>query len=196
MTAISRTVTLATMTLATALLPVSGFGLEIYTWVDEDGVVHYSESAPDKPAATPVETLQIAAANSPAYDPDDYYWSILNQADRIGEQWSAIQEEKAEAEAEARATAAATRIEELERQLAAHEAAEYATAARPFYGPYAFFPKRHYRPLDRGRHARPARGAHPAPRSDRDPSIPDRAPRPGWTPPRPPSSPPTPGFSR
>lgn len=157
-------------------------------------MVHYSESAPAEPAATPVETLFIASANSPAYDPDDYYWSILNQAERIGEQWSSIQTEKAEEEAPARAAAAEARLAELERQLAAHEAAEYE--ARPFYGPYAFFPKRHHRPLDRGLQARPAQGAHPPPRTDRDLTIPGPEPRPGWTPSKPPARPPAPGFSR
>ena len=177
---------------AMALLPARVGALEIYTWVDENGVIHYSESAPEDPAATPVETLHIASANSPAYDPDDYYWSILNQAERISEQWSTIQAEKAEAEAMGRAAAAEARLAELERQLAAHEAADYVSA-RPLYGPYAFFPQRHHRPLGRGL---PARDAHPPPRSDRDLTIPDRAPRPGWTPPHPPSTPATPGFSR
>jgi hypothetical protein len=182
------------MALAAALLPACAAALEIYTWVDEDGVVHYSESTPVEPAATPVETLYIADANSPAYDPDDYYWSILNQAERIGEQWSTIQEEKAEAEAETRAVATETRVADLERQLAAHEATEYAD--RPYYGPYAFFPKRHHRPLNRGRHARPAHAVHPPPRTDRDLTIPDPEPRPGWTRPKPPAGSPTPGFSR
>ena len=189
------TIAIAAMALAAALSPARVAALEIYTWVDENGVVHYSETAPEEPAATPVETLHIASANSPAYDPDDYYWSIRKQAERIGEQWSTIREEKAEAEAKARTAAAESRIAELERELAAHEAAEYAIV-RPFYGPYAFFPKRHHGPLDRGLHARPARAAHPPPRSDRDLTIPDRTPRPGWTPPRPPSTPPSPGFSR
>lgn len=192
----AATLAIAAVALAVALSPADVAALEIYTWVDENGVVHYSESAPEEPAATPVETLHIATANSPGYDPDDDYWSILNQAERIGEQWSTIREEKAEADAKARAAAAETRIAELERELAAHEAAEYAIV-RPFYGPYAFFPKRHHGPLDRGLHARPARGAHPSPRSDRDLTVPDRAaPRPGWTPPHPPSKPPAPGFSR
>ena len=195
MKTISRSGVTALAVVATALLPAAVAALEIYTWVDENGVVHYSEFAPEEPAATPVETLHIASANSPAYDPDDYYWSILNQAERIGEQWSTIREEKGEAEAKARAAAAENRIAELERELAVHEAVEYR-AARPFYGPYAFFPKRHHRPPSRGLHARPTRGAHPPPRTDRDLTIPDRAPRPGWTPPRPPSTPQTPGFSR
>ena len=186
---------LATVALVTTLLPARVGALEIYTWVDEHGVIHYSESAPEEPVATPVETLHIASANYPAYDPDDYYWSILNQAERIGEQWSTIQEEKAEAEAMGRAAAAETRIAELERQLAAREAADYPTA-RPLYGPYAFFPKRHHRLPNRGLHARATRAAHPPPRTDRDLTIPDHVPRPGWTPPHPPSTPPTPGFSR
>lgn len=181
--------------LAAALLPGPAAALEIYKWIDADGVVHYSESRPERPTATPVETFRIAATNSPAYDPDDYYWSILNQAERIGEQWSAVQEEKAEEEAEARAAATEARVAELERQLAARESADYVTA-RPFYGPFAFFPKRHHASFNRGFPSPAGHVVHPPPRTDRDLTIPEPAPRPGWTPAGPPAATPEPGFSR
>lgn len=181
--------------LAAMLLSGPAAALEIYKWIDANGVVHYSESRPERPTATPVETFRIASTNSPAYDPDDYYWSILNQAERIGEQWSAIREEKAEEEADARAAAAEARIDELERQLAAQDTAEYVSA-RPFYGPFAFFPKRHHGSLNRGLHPRPGHDPHPPPRTDRDLRIPEPESQPGWTPAGPPAVPAEPGFSR
>ncbi len=197
MTTISRKAgAIAAMALTAALLAGPAVALEIYTWVDDEGVVHYSESRPAEPAASPVETFHIAQTNSLTYDPDDYYWSILNQAERIGEQWSALQEEKAAAEALARAAAAEDRIAELERRLDARETDDYVIA-RPYYGPFAFFPQRQQRFLNHGVHSRSSRyEPFPPPRTDRDLTIPDRESRPGWTPPKAPAKPPVPGFAR
>ncbi|HEX2140094.1 MAG TPA: DUF4124 domain-containing protein [Woeseiaceae bacterium] len=182
---------LPAVALLAALLPPQAAALEIYKWVDDDGVVHYSESRPEEPAAAPVETLHIASTNSPAYDPDDYYWSILNQAERIGEQWSAMQDAKAEQEALARAAVAEQRIEELEMQLAAREAADYLNA-QPLYGPFVL---RHHPFLNRG--FRSGHDLHRPPHHNRDRgNPPDTGARPGWTPPAPPAKAPSPGFSR
>lgn len=183
------------LALAAVLLAGPAAALDIYKWTDADGVVHYSESHPPQPTATPVETLRIAPSNSPAYDPGDDYWSILNQAERIGEQWSAIQEEKAAAEEEARAAAVEARIAELERQLAAREAADYERVL-PFYGPIALFPRRHHGAPHRGRALRIGHASQPPPRGDRDLHVPEPEPRPGWTRPGQPAVPPRPGFSR
>ena len=189
-TNLARAGAIPVIAIAAALLPTPSTALEIYKWIDDDGVVHYSESRPEEPAATPVETLHIASANSPAYDPDEYHWSILNQAERIGDQWSALQEEKAAQEALARAEA---RAAELEAQLAARETPDYVSA-RPLYGPFALFPN--HRHLNRG-HARPAHDPHRPPHHDRDHGTPpEPGPRPGWTPPQAPATPPSPGFSR
>ena len=186
------------MALTVALLAGPAAALEIYTWVDDEGVVHYSESRPaEEPAASPVETFHIASTNSRAYDPDDYYWSILNQAERIGEQWSAIQEQKAAEEALARAAAAEDRVGELERQLGARESDDITV--RPYYGPVAFFPQRQYqqRFFNHGVHSRSRSfEPFPPPRTGRDLAVPDRGSRPGWTPPGAPARPPTPGFAR
>lgn len=185
------------MALTAALLAGPAAALEIYTWVDDEGVVHYSESRPAEPAASPVETFHIASTNALAYDPDDYYWSILNQAERISEQSSAMREQKAAEEALARAAAAEDRIDELERRLAARETDDHVIA-RPYYGPFAFFPPRQQRFLNHGIHLRSSSSDEPfpPPRTDRDLTIPDRESRPGWTPPKVPASPPTPGFAR
>lgn len=193
-TILSRAGVVTALVLAATFLPDSAAAFEIYTWVDDQGVVHYSEWRPEEPAATPVETLHIASTNPPAYDPDDDYYSILNQAERIDDQWSALQEEKAEAEARARAAAAEARIAELEHRLAAREAADYVTP-RPLYAPFVHLPNRHHRFPNHGGHSRATHDRHPPPQSDRDLTVPSAAPRPGWTRPGSPAAPARPGFA-
>lgn len=182
------------VSLIAALLPASAAAFEIYKWVDENGVVHYSESRPEKPAV-PVETLYIESTNPPGFDPADYYWSITNQAERISEEWSAIQEQRAEDEALERAIAAEEHVAELERQLAADDEHAYAMY-RPVYRPLALFPKRHPRFFSRGFHPGFHDDRHrPPPHHDRDRrDPPDPGPRPGWSPPKAPVTPATPGF--
>ena len=58
---------------------------EVYRWVGEDGVVHYSDTRPDHDV--PVTTLEIETAPSADYDPIDDPYSILNQAYRIHQIW-------------------------------------------------------------------------------------------------------------
>lgn len=65
---------------------------EIYRWVDENGVVHFSDTKPADD--TEVESLQIGRTNPPDYDPSQDPYSIRNQAERIGETWSRLEEEK------------------------------------------------------------------------------------------------------
>jgi hypothetical protein len=193
-TILARAGAIPVIAIAAALLPTPSTALEIYKWVDDDGVVHYSESRPEEPLATPVETLHITSANSPAYDPDEYHWSILNQADRIGDRWSAMQDEKAAQEALDRAAAAEARIDQLEHQLAAARETPDYLGARPFYGPFALFPNNRHPNRD---HSRPDHDPHRPPHHDRDHGTPpEPGPRPGWTPPEAPATPPGPGFSR
>lgn len=187
-----RTRTLLTTLLVAATAPFSAAGYEIYTWVDENGVVHYSESKPEEIAA-PVETMFIEATNPPGYDPDEDYWSITNQAERVNADWTAMQEEKAEERARERTLEIEQRLAEIERELAAEEQAHY-DMFRPTYG---FFAQRHHRFFNRGFHHRALhdRDRRP-PHHSRDRSGPSTSgSRPGWSQPQPPAAPPTPGFS-
>lgn len=74
---------------AAALLssPVSGPALagDIFRWVDENGVVHYSDTKPKQ--EMPVEVVEIETASSSDYDPVEDPYSILNQASRLHEIW-------------------------------------------------------------------------------------------------------------
>lgn len=69
------------------LLIVSGAvsGTEIYRWVDADGVVHFSDTKPiDEPSLT---TIEIVESDGRDYDPIDDPYSILNQTQRIHDNW-------------------------------------------------------------------------------------------------------------
>lgn len=59
---------------------------EIYKWVDEDGVVHYSDTRPENDA--PVTTMQLRELNPEDYDTAKDPYSILNQAKRMNESWT------------------------------------------------------------------------------------------------------------
>jgi hypothetical protein len=61
---------------------------EIYRWVDADGVVHYSDEKPRDEAA--FMTLEIEDTRPADYDPHADPYSIMNQAERINESWSAL----------------------------------------------------------------------------------------------------------
>ena len=74
------------------LFATSGWAGEIYKWVDEDGVVHFSDTKPADD--TEVESLYLGKTNPPDYDPSKDPYSITNQAERIGETWSRLEEER------------------------------------------------------------------------------------------------------
>ena len=62
-------------------LAVSANAAEIYRWVDEDGVVHFSDARPRDDAS--VITLRLEDTNAEDYDPATDPYSVLNQAARI-----------------------------------------------------------------------------------------------------------------
>ena len=69
---------------------------EIYRWIDVDGVVHYSDEKPRDDSA--VTTIDIAESRSPDYDPLADPWSILNQARRLRESRTALEQARGERE--------------------------------------------------------------------------------------------------
>ena len=80
----------------------------VFTWVDQDGVTHFSESPPEDAS---VESFQINLEQAPAAGPaqDDDYFSVVNQAGRMEK--SRLENEKVRTErlqAEAAARQAAT----------------------------------------------------------------------------------------
>jgi hypothetical protein len=67
---------------------------EVFKWTDDEGVVHFSQWAPKHTAG--VTTLITASSNAADYDPGSDPYSIKNQAVRMNETWSKIEERKAE----------------------------------------------------------------------------------------------------
>ncbi len=167
---------------AAIALPAAAY--EIYKWVDEDGVVHYSQWAPEDSDAE-VAKLEFERTNPPGYDPAEDDYSIENQAERIGEQWRAIAEEKEAREEAERAAAIEQRLAELERRDALHE---------PVYRPFvsAFPPlghrllKPHFAGRFQGLQKRRPRADRPPPRREGG--------RPGWSMREGPARPSRPGF--
>ncbi|MDX1405279.1 MAG: DUF4124 domain-containing protein [Woeseiaceae bacterium] len=71
------------------------FASEIFHWVDEDGIVNFSDWAP-KNANVEVSKLQVRNSNPPGYDPHEDENSVLEQAERINDRWSDLQEQRDE----------------------------------------------------------------------------------------------------
>ena len=67
---------------------------DVFRWVDENGVVHFSQWAPDD--VHNITTVTVSSGNPRDYDPTDDPYSVRNQAARINETWQAIEEKIAE----------------------------------------------------------------------------------------------------
>ncbi|MGI9257194.1 MAG: DUF4124 domain-containing protein [Gammaproteobacteria bacterium] len=58
---------------------------EIYKWVGDDGVIHFSDTRPKEDVS--VTTIHVEERSSEDYDPATDPYSILNQAKRANESW-------------------------------------------------------------------------------------------------------------
>lgn len=92
----------------------------VYTWVDDDGVTHYSDTPPSKgsPGAGEVETVAMPGGFPEVAEVTDNYYSIVNQ-------WQRIQEERARKEEldleRRRLRLEASRLAQAERRVTAAE---------------------------------------------------------------------------
>lgn len=79
------------------LVGVSGpaVAVEIYHWVDEDGVMHFSEWAPNI-STVEVSRLTVTNSNPPDYDPHEDQYSIPSQAERTNVRWSELRRQRDE----------------------------------------------------------------------------------------------------
>ena len=122
-------------------------GGEIYHWVDEDGVVHFSEWAPN-PGVQEVATLTVPDTNPPGYDPNQDQSSIQKQAARTNDRWSELQARRDERKKR--------RIEEAERALrlaSARNGPDNYPASSAWYGPlYLSSREFHHKSLFRNHH--------------------------------------------
>jgi len=91
--------------LLTFLASIPGLATEIYHWVDENGVSHYTQIAP--PAdVNGVNKVMLEDSTPPDYDPEEDRYGVAAQAERM----ASLREEmakKREAESERRRNAAA-----------------------------------------------------------------------------------------
>jgi len=100
---------------------------EIYKWVSEDGVVHYSDTRPKE--ETSVTTLEFRELNSEDYDPATDPYSILNQAKRMNESWT----ERVAAQQQARPRS--------------EQAGDEGLYSYSSYAPYSYYPPIAYSPF-------------------------------------------------
>ncbi len=109
---------------------------EVFRWTDDEGVVHFSQWAPKHTSG--VTTLNTASSNAADYDPESDPYSIQNQAVRMNETWSKIEERKAERR---------KRREEAEERMARLQPPtyDYPTYSYSYYRPIVRSPI--YRPV-------------------------------------------------
>jgi len=136
---------LATLLLAGIFASPSLAG-EVFTWTDDEGVVHYSQWAPK--ASIVVTILNTISKNPADYDPGSDPYSIQNQAVRVNETWSKIEDRNA---------ASRKRRQEEEERLARMQPPVYDT---PYY-PYSYYRSAVWRPIYRP--VRPVQPIYPGP---------------------------------
>jgi hypothetical protein len=70
--------------LATWLGIATGFAYEVYHWVDENGVAHYSQDKPDD-SVKGVKKLQLEDTTPAGFDPTEDRYGVEQQAERMAE---------------------------------------------------------------------------------------------------------------
>jgi hypothetical protein len=86
---------LATSCLLALVIENAVFAGEIFHWVDEDGVLTFSDWAPDN-SNVEVAKLVVSKSNPPGYDPNEDRNSILEQAERMNVRWTGLKEQQDE----------------------------------------------------------------------------------------------------
>ena len=126
---------------------------EVYTWVDDSGVTHFSETPPAQHTSD-TQLIEVTPTAAPASLADDDFYSVVNQADRmearrLENEKLAAEKKQADAEAsKARAEAAAIR------QGAYNDSASDNSR---YYPVYPFYPRYRHPP------GRPGHGYRPKP---------------------------------
>ena len=139
------------LTLLLALtMPVAG-AAQIFTWVDDTGVTHYSETPPpdDAPDGRRIE-IETPPPRGPDRAGDDFY-SVINQAARMESR--RLEHEKLEAEKkQAIAEARKARAEAAAIQQGAHNDNNYTTR---YYPVFPYYPRYGHHPWKPGHGHKP-----------------------------------------
>jgi hypothetical protein len=140
------------------LLPLAQPGAEqAYTWVDENGTTHFSETPPHNESIN-AEQINLLPAPSAGNVSDDDFYSVVNQADRMEKnrlENERLTAERSLTEAEAkRASAEAQAAQQTPDQQNTQEDTRYYPAY-PYYGNYGRRPGYDNKP-------HPGKPGHPA----------------------------------
>jgi hypothetical protein len=137
--------------------PLAG-AAQIFTWVDDTGVTHFSETPPaDDKADSRLLDLDMPAPRGPDRTGDDFY-SVINQAARM--QTRRLENEKLAAEKkQAYAEARKARAEATAIQQGAYN---YNNSPR-YYPVYSYYPRYGHHPWKpgHGHKPRPVQPIHP-----------------------------------
>ena len=130
---------------------------QVYTWVDDSGVTHFSETPPaDREAET--QRIEITPSTAPASVTDDDFFSVVNQADRMEARRlenEKLAAEKRQADAEARKA----RAEAAAIQQGAYPDSAYNNTR--YYPAYPYYPRYGHRPWRPGHGHKPVHPVHP-----------------------------------
>lgn len=96
---------------------------QIYRWVNDDGVVHFSQWEPDDTGLT-VTRIHVDRSNRTDYTPDADPYSVLNQSARIHDRWTRLRAEADESKEDPAADAVLPR--EVEYYLPAFRVGHFA----------------------------------------------------------------------
>jgi hypothetical protein len=107
-------------------------GSEIFHWVDEDGVLTFSDWAPEN-SNVEVSKLVVSNSNPPGYDPNEDQNSVLEQAERTNMRWAELKEQKEE------------RRKEREERAERVQIPQYVEYDYPYY----YGPRYYYQPIQR-----------------------------------------------
>jgi len=117
---------------------------EVYTWIDDNGVTHFSETPPQQ-QTDDTQRIDLAPLpkSSSSNDEDDDYYSVVNQAERMEARRlenEKLAAEKKQASAEAsKAQAEATAIQQGANNDNASDDSRYYPVY-PYYPPYGHHP--------------------------------------------------------
>ena len=94
-----------TTVLAGCLAAAAAPAQDIYRWVDEEGVVHFSDTAPVSESRD-VSTVEVEDTRSSDYDPEADIYNVAEQAERMQALRDKMDQEREERRARQRSVAA------------------------------------------------------------------------------------------
>jgi hypothetical protein len=115
--------------------PSAAYAGAVYTWVDPDGVTHFSETPPPEPGV-PARMIELPPLPPPPPEDADYY-SIIRQAERMEKR--RLESERLEAERQL--AEAEARRARMEAEAAAQPPASYPDEGTVYLPAYPYYPR-------------------------------------------------------